>query len=672
MTLGCLNLTGQSTDQSGQLIYDSSELRVNVEIFRIDASTSPDVVFPDPEVSNQLSIVTGNLNLVEKQDYYVLLDDGIAVGQEFCGPESARVWDPFFWNITIRDVTPPRISFHNPPDVSPINTTFSWEFDEESTTVCALQDPLSTGPIDCPNNTFTRIGMAEGYHTLYVQASDVEGNSKQYQQQWFVDLTPPLTTFSRVPGNFSRESEFTFQFYCTDYTTCTFNCKMDTDQYTVCSSPYTVQNLNEALHTFTVMAIDSVGNIGAAVAYSWNVDNQAPAISGLANATVSCGDPITPTLLGIPTVTDVLDPDPTVTYEDVATSQCITLRHWTATDMAGNSRTITQYISFSNQLPGKIFGQSLLYIACGSVETLYDIDYILTHQFVTVIHPCDREVSVTYMDSAPIDDCGIDITRQWTATDDCGGVANFPQTIRILRQRDPDEPENGQINVNLDQPLRWPAYPEATEYRVYIWRYGEAEPLDPVGYTTSLVYYPENPFPPNTEILWRIGYVIENGTQEVPSPVWGLTTKAFADLEATALDVPSVAFSGTAMTIQYSVENVGNISTSASSQTWYDRIYIGLSGDVGDARLDKSIRQTRYVDPLDGFLTETDVDLMETEIGNFYIFVIVDVHTSVDDFSRDNNFLKSTTPVKVRLRLRLNHYRANCLTILLPLLFIKL
>ena len=73
------------------------------------------------------------------------------------------------------------------------------------------------------------------------------------------------------------------------------------------------------------------------------------------NYSVTCGDPITPQVLGYPSVSDTLDPNPSISYvdSDIPTG-CTTLRLWTATDHAGNQATLEQSIQSTSLLPIKV------------------------------------------------------------------------------------------------------------------------------------------------------------------------------------------------------------------------------------------------------------------------------------------------------------------------------
>ena len=73
------------------------------------------------------------------------------------------------------------------------------------------------------------------------------------------------------------------------------------------------------------------------------------------NYSVPCGDPITPQALGFPSVSDSLDPNPSLSFVDRdISSGCTTIRLWTATDHAGNQATFEQSIQSTSLRPIKV------------------------------------------------------------------------------------------------------------------------------------------------------------------------------------------------------------------------------------------------------------------------------------------------------------------------------
>lgn len=327
--------------------------------------------------------------------------------------------------------------------------------------------------------------------------------------------------------------------------------------------------------------------------------------------------------MGSPTVTDNEDSDPTVEYFDNPSTGCTITREWTATDNAGNQATVSQTITFTNPQPPQITSPSEIPIPCGSIEDAADS---AGHANLTVVHPCGRPVTITYTDSADIDRCGFTFTRTWVVEDDCGNTDTFQQNIRILEQQNPDGPLNGELNVGLNEPLQWPQYPGANSYEVYVWIYGAERPEQPTAVVNTRQYIPSTSYPSGTRLLWQIEY-ITGINSSVPSPVWGFQTQSFPDLVVTDVNIPNYAFSGQQFDVSWTVINQGNVSTRVHQ--WYDAIYIGRTLDFSDSRRVRRILQNRFVDPEDGYVDDTTVDLRNDDVGNYYVFVVTDLHYRV-------------------------------------------
>ena len=108
----------------------------------------------------------------------------------------------------------------------------------------------------------------------------------------------------------------------------------------------------------------------------------------------------------------------------------------------------------------------------------------------------------------------------------------------------------------LDETLRWPAFPGATSYNVYVWQYGSTQPTNPTATTLWKMYKPAKHFSPTQQILWQIEYIVDGVL--FPSPIWGFTTRSYANLAVTQIILPETAFSGQSFDIQWKVENRGS------------------------------------------------------------------------------------------------------------------
>ena len=323
-------------------------------------------------------------------------------------------------------------------------------------------------------------------------------------------------------------------------------------------------------------------------------------------------------------------------------------------DRAGNEAFFIQQIVFTNPLPPMVQIPATLLLPCGApVDDLRNVNELVDDGVIS--HPCNRSMDVSYQDSVGRKSCGITFTRFWSVTDDCGLSVGTQQTVRILELQMPDAPQDGQVNLGLHAMLRWPHYPGSVEYKLYIW---PAEmPLRqqmPSLVTMSLTYRPSLPFIPNTRYLWQVEYVLDGDSSEflnvteVPGPVWGFETRTFADFSVTEVNVPSIAFSGQDLTISWTVTNIGSRGSAISS--WYDALYLSLN-PVFDGTARRVLRQRRssFLDPADGYMSETTLRLQQNTIGLYYVFIITDEWRWIDDYDRVNNLGRSDSPVDIRL-----------------------
>lgn len=343
-----------------------------------------------------------------------------------------------------------------------------------------------------------------------------------------------------------------------------------------------------------------------------------PVIDNLPNVTVRCGEDYSPSTIGSPSVTDNEDLNPSLTYRDVPYLGCTFTRVWNSTDSAGNTDIANQSIRFSDLLPPIVLSRTQIAVACGSIE---DVSSNLAHNSLSVQHPCNRPISSSYSDSANITQCGFTFSRVWEVEDDCGLSTVFTQVIQVLSQQFPVSPMNGLVNARVNEPLLWPQFPGATSYEVYVWPEVEERPNMPIMVTNQRSFYPHSNYRPGTRILWQIEYAVGVNVT-VPSPVWGFETVPLPDLLVTDVTVPSFAFSGQTFDVRWTVINTGNLSVTV--QYFRDAIYMGRTSSFSDSRLVRVIRQRRFLDPDDGYNSDAEINIAESDIGIFYIFVFTD------------------------------------------------
>ena len=123
--------------------------------------------------------------------------------------------------------------------------------------------------------------------TLKYFSQDKNGNSESVQTKTYtIDTTPPNTTITTQPDSVINTSNANFTFEADENST--FQCKIDSDNYSTCASPKSYTGLVEGSHTFSVKATDTATNEDATPAeFTFVVDTQIPTLSNLSpNGTI--------------------------------------------------------------------------------------------------------------------------------------------------------------------------------------------------------------------------------------------------------------------------------------------------------------------------------------------------------------------------------------------------
>ncbi|XP_076095373.1 uncharacterized protein LOC143066264 [Mytilus galloprovincialis] len=677
-------------------------------VYKIDISTSRDAHYPRGAIRKTLTVHTSFV-LTEKKHYYVKLDPGAGRGKtEYCKVESEPIRNKTFWGFRIRDVTKPELSIRSGTKASNGSITISWTFNENVTSRCTIVKPDATEKTNC-TNYWSGDNLKEGFYTLFIFGTDLEGNQADVGRYEFqIDTTPPDVFINNNPHPKSKTQQITFDLSCNE--NCRIYCSLyqegSSAKYSNCYLPSTTFKLNDdTAYIFVVKAVDGVGNVGNNTFYRFRTDFTPPLMTQLKDQTLKCGADFNPNITGIPNVTDnspngtnivytdsvanncgikrtwtkiimnftpplmtqlkdqtlkcgadfnpnitgipnVTDNSPNgtnIVYTDSVANNCGIKRTWTVTDAAGNEASQIQTILFESPTPIRLLFAKEAVVACGDIDefTKGMKQFISKH----VKHPCGIPFKrIYYTDLNILNNCGITINRMWHLEDSCGSITNGTQQIKILQMEVPVTPKNGQLNVELQSTLRWPSYPKANKYEIYLWLYGQEKPKQP--FTIQWYTYWTTPnLIPNTKYSWQVEIDIgQNDT--IPSPKWSFKTRKVPDLTVESVVVQRVAFSGQSFVVQWTVRNIGSGITDTPS--WYDYVYYSFTDSLADAkRLGHStyVRQRNILFSNDGYTSQTKVTLQKSDIGLLRVFVV----TGYYDYNRTNNDRASDHRVDVKL-----------------------
>ncbi|QJR10957.1 hypothetical protein DSM104443_02027 [Usitatibacter rugosus] len=175
------------------------------------------------------------------------------------------------WSVA----APPETTILSTPPVPTNQTTATFTFssnDPTATFECRL---FSTAFAPCTSPvTFSGLFGSDRFYVRAVNAFGVDQTPAEYA--WFIDTNAPSSSIVNKPPNPSGSASATFTFTKND-SGAVFQCSLDGEPFTPCSTPKSYTGLPEGTHTFRVRAVDAAGNIEAfPPSYTWVYDVSPP------------------------------------------------------------------------------------------------------------------------------------------------------------------------------------------------------------------------------------------------------------------------------------------------------------------------------------------------------------------------------------------------------------
>ena len=191
------------------------------------------------------------------------------------------------------DTTAPQTAIDSGPSGASTSSdaTFTFSADEPGAVFACRLDGGDWAGCSSPT-TYT--GLTDGTHTFEVRATDAAGNVDDTPaiRSWSVDA--PLDTFiTTQPSSPSGSPTAEFTFFATD-PAAAFQCSLDGEPFSGCTSPDTVSGLAAGAHAYEVRAVLPSGPDLTPAKHSWIVDPSLPLLlSPEADADVASATPTT-------------------------------------------------------------------------------------------------------------------------------------------------------------------------------------------------------------------------------------------------------------------------------------------------------------------------------------------------------------------------------------------
>jgi N-acetylneuraminic acid mutarotase len=183
---------------------------------------------------------------------------------------------------TVDTVAPSTTLSSAPPALTHFTlVTFSFSSEPDASFECSLDGAAFEA---CPNPK-EYSSLRDKKYTLQVRARDLAGNvdPNPFQYSWRVDTLAPETWLepTSTPPAHTRLVSASFSFSSGE--SASFECSLDGQPFTPCTSPQAHDSLPDGEHSFRVKATDAASNVDLSPAeHRWTVDTVAPIITLLA------------------------------------------------------------------------------------------------------------------------------------------------------------------------------------------------------------------------------------------------------------------------------------------------------------------------------------------------------------------------------------------------------
>lgn len=234
----------------------------------------------DPGVTFECKLDSGSFVPCSSPTAYASLSDGSHTFQARGTDAASNVGAPASWTWTV-DTVAPNAPLLNAVASNTANPVVSGTAEPGSTVTIFIDGAaVGTTPADASGNfSFNASGLADGGHTIAATATDAANNtSSPATVAITTDTTPPTVQLTSAPPALTASASATFTFSSNEPGT--FKCSLDGSAYVACPTPNTYSTLGDGPHSFSVKAVDAVGNESLTPAtHTWTVDTTKPVVS---------------------------------------------------------------------------------------------------------------------------------------------------------------------------------------------------------------------------------------------------------------------------------------------------------------------------------------------------------------------------------------------------------
>lgn len=215
-----------------------------------------------------------------------------------------------------------------------------------------------------------------------------------------------------------------------------------------------------------------------------------------------------------------------------------------------------------------------------------------------------------------------------------------PDSVKFM------SPSNYSKNIDYPIALSWLPSTGATKYDLYVWDSTISRPSTPLlSNTTQISYQINNGLSYGITYYWQL--VAKNPVCTTEGKIQSFTMRYLPDLVVNEVTGPHSAFSGTAITVSWKIQNNGLGATTGS---WYDVLYLSTDAvwDVTDVYMGATLNPMA-LNPSQSYNSSLSINIPNGTSGNYYLFVFSDKYLQLSETDNNNNNGRDTGKIKITL-----------------------
>ncbi len=273
---------------------DAATLNSTTFTLTKQGSTTPVAAAVSYDAATSTATLNPGADLDSRATYTATLKGGSSGAKDKAGNPLAT---DKTWNFTTADTKVPNVGLTAPADGATVGGIVQLSAEAtDNIAVDRVEFLVNGASVGVPDSSspyernWDSTSIASDTVRIIAQAYDAAGNGATSAAHTVtVDNVAPETSLDSGPSGTVTSTSASFSFSSPE-AGATFECKLDGEAFSACSSPKEYTGLSDGSHAFSVRARDAAGNVDASpVSTQWSIDTTAPTVTAVTPADDATG-----------------------------------------------------------------------------------------------------------------------------------------------------------------------------------------------------------------------------------------------------------------------------------------------------------------------------------------------------------------------------------------------